>query len=234
MLRLRNDVERSKLAHFVYPHTGSGPWFCRRCGMPSRTHQRGRAIAPEQPSLGPDCHDRRAWQRCCGLAIHHRRTRPRRQLPGGRHIGRCEPCRHGGAYPSRGAAPLCAGGRVDGRMVALEVMRAAPERVSHVDLFDTNIRPDGTEQAQRPRAANTAMLAVAGPAVASMVHASASDQIREDLMAMILLWALRFTLSRTKRLSREATFARSCRRSQRRRLSRSARSLILTWKSGRG
>ena len=58
-------------------------------------------------------------------------------------------------------------------MVALEIMRSAPERVTRLMLCDTNARPDTAEQTERRRTTNAAMLgaadltALAAPAVAS-------------------------------------------------------------------
>lgn len=45
-----------------------------------------------------------------------------------------------------------------GGMVALEIMRIAPERVTRLALIGTNARPDTPEQAERRRATNAAML----------------------------------------------------------------------------
>lgn len=45
-----------------------------------------------------------------------------------------------------------------GGMVAMTIMRLAPERVTRLALFDTNARADTPEQAPRRRSANAAML----------------------------------------------------------------------------
>lgn len=79
-----------------------------------------------------------------------------------------------------------------GGMVALEIMRAAPERVTKLALFDTNARADTPEQTARRRATNAAMLAttdlatLAAPGIASMVHAGANQSVRVALMEMTL------------------------------------------------
>ncbi len=77
-----------------------------------------------------------------------------------------------------------------GGMIALEIMRAAPERVVKLALFDTNARPDTPEQAARRRATNAAMLgasdlaALAAPGIAYMVHSSANQGVRDVLAEM--------------------------------------------------
>ena len=77
-----------------------------------------------------------------------------------------------------------------GGMVALEIMRAAPERVTRLALFDTNARPDTPEQTARRRATNAAMLgtadlaALAAPAIAYMIHPSAGQDVRAELAEM--------------------------------------------------
>ena len=79
-----------------------------------------------------------------------------------------------------------------GGMVALEIMRAAPERVSRLALVDTNAQPDTPEQAARRRAVNAAMLqthdlaALSRPAIAYMVHPQADASVRDALMQMTL------------------------------------------------
>lgn len=79
-----------------------------------------------------------------------------------------------------------------GGMVALEIMRAAPERVAKLALFDTNARPDTAEQAARRRATNAAMLeavdlaALAAPGIAYMVHPDADQGVRAALTQMTL------------------------------------------------
>ena len=62
-----------------------------------------------------------------------------------------------------------------GGMIAMTIMRLAPERVTRLALFDTNARADTPEQAARRRSTNGAMLAVtdfralAGPGITYMV-----------------------------------------------------------------
>lgn len=79
-----------------------------------------------------------------------------------------------------------------GGMVALEIVRAAPGRVTRLALFDTNARPDTPEQTARRRATNAAMLAaddlaaLAAPGIAHMIHPDAGDRVRDALIAMTL------------------------------------------------
>lgn len=66
-----------------------------------------------------------------------------------------------------------------GGIVALEMMRTAPECVAQLALADTNARSDTPEQTARRRATNAAMLAtndlaaLAGPGIAYMLHPGA-------------------------------------------------------------
>ena len=77
-----------------------------------------------------------------------------------------------------------------GGMVALEVVRAAPERVTRLALVDTNASPDTPEQAARRRMVNAAMLqtsdlvALARPGIRAMVHASADPGVHAELEEM--------------------------------------------------
>ena len=77
-----------------------------------------------------------------------------------------------------------------GGMVALEIMRAAPERVAKLALFDTNARPDTAEQTARRRTTNAAMLgaadlaALAASGIAYMVHPDADQSVRAALTQM--------------------------------------------------
>lgn len=77
-----------------------------------------------------------------------------------------------------------------GGMVALEIMRLAPERVTKLALFDTNARPDTPEQTARRRSTNAAMLGtadlatLAAPWIAYMVHPSAGQDVRAVLAEM--------------------------------------------------
>ena len=77
-----------------------------------------------------------------------------------------------------------------GGMVALTIMGLAPERVTHLALFDTNARPDTPEQIARRRSVNAAMLAatdlqaLAGPGIAYMVHPDTGQAVRDALANM--------------------------------------------------
>ncbi len=77
-----------------------------------------------------------------------------------------------------------------GGMVALEIMRAAPERVTGLALIGTNARPDTPEQAARRRMVNTAMLqatdpvALARPTLRAMVLAGADPSVHAELEEM--------------------------------------------------
>ena len=91
------------------------------------------------------------------------------------------------APPRFALAGISMGGRV-----ALEIMRAAPARVTRLMLCDTNVRPDAAEQIARRRATNAAMLhasdlaALAAPAIAYMVHPDSDEGVWKALMEMIL------------------------------------------------
>jgi pimeloyl-ACP methyl ester carboxylesterase len=79
-----------------------------------------------------------------------------------------------------------------GGMVALELMRAAPDRVTRLFLCDTNARPDTAEQAANRQNTNAAMLAtddlaaLAAPYIDYMIHPKADSRVREALMQMTL------------------------------------------------
>jgi pimeloyl-ACP methyl ester carboxylesterase len=79
-----------------------------------------------------------------------------------------------------------------GGMVALEIMRAAPERVTRLALIDTNARADTPEQSAQRRAANAAILAtddlagLARHAVDHMIDASAGEDVRQAMIDMAL------------------------------------------------
>lgn len=79
-----------------------------------------------------------------------------------------------------------------GGMVALEIMRAAPDRVTRLALADTNARPDTPEQAAYRRGVNQAMLAtehlarLSLPAIRAMVGRDADPSVHEELVAMTL------------------------------------------------
>lgn len=72
-----------------------------------------------------------------------------------------------------------------GGMIAMTIMRLAPERVTRLALFDTNARADTPEQAARRRSTNGAMLAVtdfralAGPGITYMVHPQTGQDVRD-------------------------------------------------------
>ena len=77
-----------------------------------------------------------------------------------------------------------------GGMVALEIMRGAPERVDALALVDTSVRPDTAEQQAYRRRVNAAMLqaadllALAAPAIRSMVHAGVDLRVHAELEEM--------------------------------------------------
>lgn len=79
-----------------------------------------------------------------------------------------------------------------GGMVALEVLRVAPDRVTRLALFDTNARADAPEQADRRRSSDAAMLAatdlraLAAPFIAFMIHPKAGRAVHEVLSDMTL------------------------------------------------
>ena len=79
-----------------------------------------------------------------------------------------------------------------GGMVALEIMRAAPERVTRLFLCDTNAQPDTAEQASRRQAVNDAMLAtddlakLAAPFIGYMVSSCTEQSVRDALTEMTL------------------------------------------------
>ncbi|KVC24620.1 alpha/beta fold hydrolase [Burkholderia pseudomultivorans] len=79
-----------------------------------------------------------------------------------------------------------------GGMVALEIMRAAPDRVTRLFLCDTNARPDTAEQTANRQRTNAAMLAtddlaaLAGPFIDYMVHPKADSRVRDSLMQMTM------------------------------------------------
>jgi pimeloyl-ACP methyl ester carboxylesterase len=75
-------------------------------------------------------------------------------------------------------------------MVALEIMRQAPERVTRLALLDTNPNPDTEEQRTRRETSNAAMAnavdlaALARPSIAYMLHPSARHEIYQQMLAM--------------------------------------------------
>jgi pimeloyl-ACP methyl ester carboxylesterase len=85
---------------------------------------------------------------------------------------------------------FCLAGVSMGGMVAMEIMRLAPERVRGLALVDTNARPDSDEQAARRRAVNAVVLAapdlrtLAASSLGSLVHEGASVEVRRELIEM--------------------------------------------------
>ncbi len=77
-----------------------------------------------------------------------------------------------------------------GGMVALEIMRLAPERISHLALFDTNASPDTLGRRTYRHLANLVVGATnnyrrqAERAVGMLVHAGAPDDVRAELVEM--------------------------------------------------
>lgn len=77
-----------------------------------------------------------------------------------------------------------------GGMVALELMKIAPERVTHLALVDTSARPDTLVQSLYRRLANL-VVGMTGEfrraserSIPSLVHASAPDDVRAELVEM--------------------------------------------------
>jgi len=89
------------------------------------------------------------------------------------------------APPSFSLAGVSMGG-----MVAMEILRLAPERVRGLALVDTNARPDTEEQAARRRATNAAVLAapdlraLGAGSLDYLVHSTAGEDIRRELIEM--------------------------------------------------
>ena len=77
-----------------------------------------------------------------------------------------------------------------GGMVAMEVARLAPDRLRRLALVGTNARPDTAEQADRRRRINDAIItagslsAAGGSNVDYLVHPSAAEDVRRDLIEM--------------------------------------------------
>ncbi|MBI1219382.1 MAG: alpha/beta fold hydrolase [Rhodobacteraceae bacterium] len=77
-----------------------------------------------------------------------------------------------------------------GGMVALEIMRIAPQRVTHLALVDTNARPDTAGQ-RAYRYLSSAVVAIPGllgrlsaSSARSLVHTSAPPEVRKELAEM--------------------------------------------------
>jgi pimeloyl-ACP methyl ester carboxylesterase len=93
-----------------------------------------------------------------------------------------------------GHAPprFCLAGVSMGGMVAMEIMRLAPQRVRGLALVDTSARPDTEEQAARRRAINAAVLAAAdlralgASSLDYLVHRPAGEDVRRELIEMTL------------------------------------------------
>lgn len=90
---------------------------------------------------------------------------------------------------------FCLAGVSMGGMVALEIMRLAPERVRGLALVDTSAhraRPVSEEGAVRFHSNNAAaladmdMVAFAQSSVVGMVHPSAPQDVRDDVVAMMV------------------------------------------------
>jgi pimeloyl-ACP methyl ester carboxylesterase len=77
-----------------------------------------------------------------------------------------------------------------GGIVALEIMKAAPQRVTRLALIDTNARADTAEQTAQRRGANAAILetddlaGLAAQAINHMIDASAGEDVRRAMIEM--------------------------------------------------
>ncbi len=77
-----------------------------------------------------------------------------------------------------------------GGMVALELMRVAPERVTRLALVDTNARPDAFRRRMSRRLANLIVgtsgdfRRLAERSLVSLVHPSTSKDVRDELVEM--------------------------------------------------
>jgi pimeloyl-ACP methyl ester carboxylesterase len=77
-----------------------------------------------------------------------------------------------------------------GGMVALEIMRLAPERVTKLALIDTNARPDTPKQSAQRQAANAAILEAgdlavfAAQGISHMIDPSAGERVRRAMVEM--------------------------------------------------
>jgi len=85
---------------------------------------------------------------------------------------------------------FCLAGVSMGGMVAMEIMRLAPERVRALALVDTNARADPNEQAARRRTVNATVLAapdlrtLGASSLDYLVHPTASEDVRRELIEM--------------------------------------------------
>lgn len=79
-----------------------------------------------------------------------------------------------------------------GGMVALEIVRAAPERVTRLAIVDSNARPDTPEQAEGRRRQIVGARAPGDPrarieaSLAYLIHPDAPADVREAIVAMSL------------------------------------------------
>ena len=77
-----------------------------------------------------------------------------------------------------------------GGMVALEMLRVAPGRVTRLALVDTNARPDTPEQSAQRLAANAAILAsddlaaLARASLGYLIHPTTGPAVRDAMAAM--------------------------------------------------
>jgi pimeloyl-ACP methyl ester carboxylesterase len=76
-----------------------------------------------------------------------------------------------------------------GGMVAMELMKIAPERVTHLALVDTNARPDTPAQKAYRQAAIAAVSVIdfrqaSARSVPSLVHPDTPEDVREELTEM--------------------------------------------------
>jgi pimeloyl-ACP methyl ester carboxylesterase len=87
---------------------------------------------------------------------------------------------------------FCLGGVSMGGMVAMQIMRLAPERVLGLALVDTNARPDTEPQAARRQAVNAAVLAtpdlraLGAASLGGLVHSTAPQDVRDELVEMTM------------------------------------------------
>ena len=107
-----------------------------------------------------------------------------------------------------------------GGMVALEIMRRAPERVTRLALLDTNANTDTSEQRARRESANAAManaedLAVlARPAIANMLHQMPVPKSINNCSTWLSGLGLPHTSGKTRPSWHVTTCAQFCRRSR--------------------
>lgn len=99
-----------------------------------------------------------------------------------------------------------------GGMVALQIMRLAPQRVSALCLVGTKARPDTEDEKARRRAVNAAiekaadMASLGGGSVNVLVHDNASDGVRRELIEMgIRVGAQAYVRQNTAVMLREDT-----------------------------